>query len=117
MSQVTLLENIGEDYKLATPFKITALRTLMSNKIDKFDQIKEQAKGDIPTTTEPTDIPKVQFLMMTNKLREYLTDKRLESNFSRNKDDMDIGEVGEKEDEGQWSGGEDYGGYSDQYLC
>ncbi len=51
MTQVTLLGKLGDDYRLATPFKITALRTFMSNNVDKFDQIKEQAKNDIPTTT------------------------------------------------------------------
>ena len=116
MAQVTLLENIGEDYKLATPFKITALRTLMSNKIDKFDQIKEQSKVDTPTNTDPADIPKVQFLIMTNKLREYLTDKRLESNFNKNKDDMDIGEVGDNPAEGEDSQDSQYEGPEDWWY-
>ena len=112
MTQVTLLENIGDDYKLAIPFKVTALRTLMSNKIDKFDQIKEQAKNDIPTTTPSEDIPRVQFSIMVTKLREYLTDKRLESNFSKNKDDMDIGGVGGKSEDSQNEEyQEEYGGY------
>ena len=45
MTQVTALANVGCEYKLQTPFKIAALRILMSNKVDKFDQLKEQSKN------------------------------------------------------------------------
>ena len=40
-----------DEYKLQTPFKIAALRILMSNKVDKSDQLKEQAKNSIPQET------------------------------------------------------------------
>ena len=43
LSQVTLLENMGQEYKFVIPFKMTPFRILLSNKVDKFDNIKEQA--------------------------------------------------------------------------
>ena len=39
LTQMTRLENIGEDDKLSIPFKLAALRILMTNKVDKFYQI------------------------------------------------------------------------------
>ena len=53
MTQVTALANVGPEYKLQTPFKVAALRILMTNKVDKFDQLKEQAKSSIPIATPP----------------------------------------------------------------
>ena len=52
-AQVTALANVGPEYKLQTLFKVAALRILMSNKVDKFDQLKEQAKSSIPISTPP----------------------------------------------------------------
>ena len=87
LSQVTLFENIGLKYKLAIRFKMTALRILMSNKVYKFDNVKEQAKHDIPNNTPQGDIPAAQYSVVIIRLREYLIDKRLEHNFKRNADD------------------------------
>ena len=102
MTQVTTLANMGDEYKLQTPFKIAALRILMSNKVDKFDQLKEQAKSSIPEGTPSENIQETLFASLIGKLREYVTEKRLESNFGKkNADDMDIGGVEEKEEEGE----------------
>ena len=99
LTQMTLLGNIGTEYKLSTPFKFAALRILMSNKVDKFDQLKEQTKSNIPTDAKAEDIQELNFDQFVNKLREYVTEKRLASNFNkRNADDMDIGGVGDKEE-------------------
>merc|ERR1711966_308166 len=91
MTQVTALANMGDEYKLQTPFKIAALRILMSNKVDKFDQLKEQAKNTNLSDTPPENLQETLFASLINKLREYVTEKRLESNFGKkNADDMDI---------------------------
>ena len=77
-------------------------RILMSNKVDNFDNIKEQAKHGIPANTPQRDIPVARYSIIIIILREYLTDKRLENNCERNADDMDIGGIGdnhEKEEE------------------
>ena len=100
MNQLTIMENIGDDYKLPIPFKTAALNILMTNKSDAFHQIKEQAKLNIPSTTAPEDTPKATFDNVILKLREYITDKRLETNYRTKKDDMDIrGIEGTKEEE------------------
>ena len=78
------------------------LEILMSNKVDKFDQLKEQAKNSIPEGTPSENIQETLFASLIGKLREYVTEKRLESNFGKkNADDMDIGGVEEKEEEGE----------------
>ena len=41
MTQMTALANVGPDYKLQSPFKVAALRILMTNKVDQFYQLKE----------------------------------------------------------------------------
>ena len=94
------MENIGDDYKLPISFKTAALNILMTNKSDAFHQIKEQAKLNIPSTTTPEDTPTATFDNVILKLREYITDKRLETNYRTKRDDMDIGGIeGNKEEE------------------
>ena len=73
MAQVTALANMGDEYKLQTPFKIAALRILMSNKVDKFDQLKEQVKNSIPQETLPENIQETLFTSLIGKLREYVS--------------------------------------------
>ena len=123
LTQMTLLENIGNDYKLSIPFKLAALRILMTNKVDKFDQIKEQAKNSVPSDTKEEEKQEEVFNQTVLKLREYITDKRLEANFhKKNADDMDIGFIGEKDDEDQGEGdqeydhSEDFEDYCDSYY-
>ena len=112
MTKVTLLEAIGPEYILALPFKLTALRILMSNRVDKFDNLKDQAKQNIPANTLPADIPSTVYNVLITKLREYLTDKRLENNF-KNKDDMDIGGVGDNEEKEEEEEEEEEGARTD----
>ena len=94
LTHMTTLESIGADYKLATPFKFAAVRVLMINKVDRFDQIKEQVKGTMPPGLPQEKLQDEMFSATIAKLREYITDKRLESNMARkNADDMDTGGV------------------------
>ena len=100
ITQMTALANVGREYILQTPFKFAALRVLMTNKVDKFDQLKEQAKGSAPQDIAPELLQETIFTIFIQQLREYVTEKRLESNFGRkNADDMDIGNVDETEEE------------------
>ena len=100
ITQMTTLSNIGDEFKLATTFKFAALRILMTNKVDKFDQLKDQAKGSVPPGTPQSILQETIFTIFVQKLREYVTEKRLESNFNKkNSDDMDIGGVEEKEED------------------
>ena len=97
---ITIKENIGVDHKLPIPFKTAALNILMTSKSDTFYQIKEQAKLNIPNNTPPQDTPEATFESIILKLREYITDKRLETNDRTKRDDIDIGGIeGNKEEE------------------
>ena len=94
---------------------MTALKHLMASKADKLDFITEQAKISIDKDTPADQIPDILFRIVVNKVREFLTDKRLESNFRRNADDMDIGGVEGKDDEDV---GNDQGYYNDDgWYC
>ena len=69
ITQMTALANVGSEFKMPTPFKFAALRILMTNKVDNFDQLKEQAKSSIPQDTPPENIQETIFTNFINKLR------------------------------------------------
>ena len=78
--QMRVLEGLGPQYKLADPFKRTALRQLMMGKAkDHFDQLDP----DNMTVEE-----------LITKCYDYATKKRLDSK-KLGPDDMDVGELGE----------------------
>ena len=96
--QLSILDNMGSDYKLSSPW-MTALKIPMSNQVDKLDFITEKAKSSIDEDTPTDQVPDTMFRIILSKVREFLSDKRLESNFKENSDDMEIGGVEGKHDD------------------
>ena len=69
---MTALARVGREYILQTPFKFAALRVLMTNKVDQFDQLKEQAKGSAPQDTAPELLQETIFTIFIKNLGNLL---------------------------------------------
>ena len=101
-----VLENMKSEYKLADPFKITALEQLMNIGHAKlhFEALRAQHKS---------------YDVLLGKCREYAMKRRLEHTHRTKSDDMDIGQVDDLRENSEWELGGSHIGpdHGDSWGC
>ena len=83
--EITQLANYGDDYELKVPFKITALKIMMTKFKDNYRSMEEAAEAKSNVLAE-------QYSELLKKVTNFATSQRLEENHNKSKHEpMDIG--------------------------
>ena len=86
--EITQLANYGEDYDLRIPYKITALKLMMTKFKDHFVNMQEASEAKSTVKQE-------QYEELLKRVTNFATNQRLEENFQKSKSDpMDINYFG-----------------------